>query len=108
MKQETNLKNKIFNYLNSISQSDFPLLVFRRQAGGFSYNAGLPDLFFVWDGQHVEVELKAPDGKIRNLQLKWFEKFARKNITMFIVDNFESFKSTFENKFLFPYLQKKN
>lgn len=66
MTPEKQVQNKIIDFLKTI-----PNLVYeRRQAGGFNYRAGLPDLWFLYKGVHCEVEVKAPGGQPSSLQLK--------------------------------------
>jgi hypothetical protein len=66
MTPETKVKNAICKFLLTHDG----LYLERRQAGGFSYRAGAPDIWFVYRGRHVEVEFKAPGGTASSLQLK--------------------------------------
>lgn len=71
MTPEKAVQTKIINFLKTI-----PGLIYeRRQAGGFNYRAGLPDLWFLYKGIHCEVEVKAPGGEPSSLQLKQERSF---------------------------------
>lgn len=97
MNPETIIQNKIIKYIKKLADDGYPIMYFRRQAGGYSYKAGLPDLFFIFDGRHVEVEVKAPGGERSPLQYKWEEKFKRINVDYLCVDNLEDFKEFMKN-----------
>lgn len=71
MNRETVIQNKILRYLKDLEKEGYPLYVERRQAGGFSYKKGVADVYFVYDGYHVEVECKTESGKLKVLQEKW-------------------------------------
>lgn len=70
MTPETKVKNAICKFLLTHEG----LYLERRQAGGFSYRTGAPDVWFVYRGRHVEVEFKAPGGTAGSLQLKHEDK----------------------------------
>ena len=56
MTPEKQVQNKIVGFLKTLPDC----FVERRNAGGFGYHAGVPDVWFVYRGRHVEVEVKAP------------------------------------------------
>ena len=58
MTPEKRVQNKIVDYLHALEDEGFPIFVERRNAGGFSYKKGIPDLYAVINGQHVEIEVK--------------------------------------------------
>lgn len=66
MTPEKRVQNAIIVFLKTHS----PIYIERRQAGGFNYKAGLPDVWFVYRGRHTEVEVKAPGGTASTLQLR--------------------------------------
>ena len=66
MTPEKKVQNQIINFLDNQNN----LVYERRQAGGFNYKAGRPDVWFVFNGRHCEVEVKAPGGVVGSLQLK--------------------------------------
>lgn len=66
MTPEKRVQNAIVNFLKTKPG----IYIERRNAGGLGYKAGRPDLWFVWQGRHCEVEVKAPGGTAGSLQLK--------------------------------------
>lgn len=46
----------------------------RREAGGFAYRAGRPDLWASCNGKHIEIEVKANGGTASPMQLKHEER----------------------------------
>lgn len=72
---ENKVKNAIIKYFKTLQDKGLPLFYERRQSGGFSYKKGLPDMYFVYKGVHVELELKAENGSPSSMQLMWQRKF---------------------------------
>ena len=81
MAQEKNYENKIKSYLESIGVYPFgtasqdittPIIGYyeKRWGGGKFSKSGLPDMHIVIRGESIELEIKAPDGKPSELQLK--------------------------------------
>ena len=66
MTPEKRVQNAIVDFLKTKPG----IYIERRNAGGLGYKAGRPDLWFVWQGRHCEVEVKAPGGTAGSLQLK--------------------------------------
>ena len=42
----------------------------RREAAGFNYKKGLPDIYCVYKGKHIEIEVKDPKGETSVMQDK--------------------------------------
>ena|SRR6056297_145631 len=59
---EKSVQNRIMRYLNSL-----PKCRVRCRKGG-PENAGEPDIYGCINGQHFEIEVKAPGGRLRKLQ----------------------------------------
>lgn len=72
---EQKVQNKIERYLKSLQKQGVPLFFEKRQAGGFTYRKGLPDMYIVLYGKHIEIEIKAKDGKISTMQEMWQRRF---------------------------------
>lgn len=90
---ENKVKNNILRYFKTLQNKGLPLFYERRQSGGFSYKKGLPDMYFVYKGIHVELELKAKDGKPSSMQLMWQRKFKEVyQIDDYIVSSLEEVK----------------
>lgn len=81
MTPEKRIQNKIVDYLNERQAFGAPIFVERRNAGGFSYKKGIPDLYAVINGKHVEIEVKQPGGELEPMQEKFRQKCERLNIT---------------------------
>lgn len=65
---ERKVKKKIIEYLKAHDICHEP-----REAGGFTYRKGRADLWLVYEGYHVEVEVKAPGGTMSAMQYKWVD-----------------------------------
>lgn len=87
------MQNQIVDYLKVLAKANYPVYVERRQAGGFSYKMGIPDLYAVIKGQHVEIEVKRPGGHLRPMQEKWRDKCKQLNIHYCCADDVEVVKS---------------
>ena len=80
MTPEKRVQNKIIDYLKKLQENGHPLFFERRQAGGFSYKKGIPDLYAVYDGIHIEIEVKKPTGELDVMQEKFRDKCEKLNI----------------------------
>ena len=93
MTPEKKVQNAIIKYLQQLQQNNLPCYYERRQAGGFSYKKGLADLYMVYNGIHVEIEVKQEDGEMSSLQEKRQEICNRLNIIYICVDSLDEFRS---------------
>ena len=75
MTPEKRVQNKILEYLRKLENEGKRIFFQRRQAGGFSYHKGLPDIYCVYNGIHIEIEVKAPGGHQSEMQIKWQKRF---------------------------------
>lgn len=96
MTPEKKVQNKIIKYLKDLQDLGEPIFYERRQAGGYSYKAGLPDLWFVYNGIHVEVEIKKPGGERKVLQTKMAKSLIDRKVLYILVDNLEPVKQMIE------------
>lgn len=98
MTPEGKVKEDILKYFKNLQNQGIPLFYERRQAGGFSYKKGLPDIYFVYNGKHIELELKAKGGKPSGMQLMWQRKFKELyNIDDYIVESVDEVRQIIEN-----------
>lgn len=82
---EQSVQSKIERYLK-----DNNIFFEKRQAGGFQYRKGIPDLYLVFNHEHIEIEIKDPNGSPSPMQLAWQRKFKELyNIDAYIVDSVE-------------------
>ena len=86
---ESKIKKKIHEYLSKLMNEGKPVYHEVREAGGLTYKKGLPDLWIVVNGIHLEIEVKAENGRRSTLQYKWEEIFRRMNIKYACVDSVE-------------------
>lgn len=93
---EKKVQNKIIAYVKELQNKGINVDYERRQAGGFNYQKGKPDLFVVFEGIHIEIEVKKPGGKTTPLQDKFAEKCKNLNCPYFLIDNLEDFKKIIE------------
>lgn len=99
MTPEKVIQNKIINYFSALEKKGHPLFYERRQAGGFSYHMGIPDLYAVYDGYHIEIEIKAPGKTLRPMQEKWKERCDKMNIYYICADNLDVVKDKMKEWF---------
>lgn len=86
MTPEKRVQSAIMKKLKELQDAGEPLFFERRQAGGFSYQKGIPDLYAVYDGRHIEIEVKAPGGQQSTMQIKFMERCHRLNILYVCTD----------------------
>lgn len=103
MTPEKRIQNSIVSYFKRLESEGFPVYIERRQAGGFSYKMGIPDLYAVVDGFHLEIEVKRPGGQLRPMQEKYRKMCLKKNIAYICADNIEVV-----HEIVFELLNKKN
>lgn len=99
MTPEKRVQNKILNYLKKLKEGEYPIFYERRQAGGFNYKKGIPDIYCVINGKHIEIEVKKEGGQLSTMQEKFRDMCREKNIEWICADNFEEFK-LYLSKFL--------
>ena len=76
MTPEGKIKSDIVKYLSSLKKQKYPIDYDCRQAGGFAYRMGLPDIYVVYKWYHIEIEVKVPNqGKLSAMQEKRAEKY---------------------------------
>lgn len=86
MTPEKRVQSAIMSKLAELADKGEPLFFERRQAGGFSYKKGIPDLYAVYNGQHIEIEVKAPGGLRSPMQIKFMEKCRKLNMLCICAD----------------------
>ena len=65
MKIEDIIQNNIIKWLKKNN-----IWYQRREAGGFTYKKGIPDLYCIYKGKHIEIEVKDPKGQVSSMQIK--------------------------------------
>lgn len=91
MTPEKRVQNAIVDFLNAEKKAGKPVFVERRNAGGFSYKKGIPDLYAVINGIHLEIEVKAPGGHLETMQEKFRDKCKKLNIQWCCHDDVSNF-----------------
>lgn len=97
MTPEKKVQNSIINYLQNLQDKEYPLFYDRRSPGAPNYKKGIPDLYCVYNGIHIEIEVKQEKGSLSSMQEKWRDRFKKWNIFWVCPLSFEEFKSFFEN-----------
>lgn len=95
MTPEKRVQNAIVAFLKTKPR----VYIERRNAGGLGYKAGRPDLWFVLDGRHCEVEVKAPGGTAGSLQLKHEDALKAAGSCYWRGDSLASFVRWFDSIF---------
>ena len=93
MTPEKYVQDDIIKYLKELQKQGYPLFFERRQAGGFSYRRGICDLYAVYNGIHIEIEVKAIGGQLSSEQEKWKNNCEKLNIPYICAYSLEEFKS---------------
>ena len=69
---ETNITKDCLKLLDNLIENGYPIYYEHRSGGGgFAYKKGIPDLFIVVNGIHIECEMKTPFGSRDAMQEKW-------------------------------------
>lgn len=92
MTPEKIVQNAIIDYFVKLENEGLPIMHDRRQAGGFSYKKGIPDLYAVVNGRHIEIEVKRPGGSQSSMQIKYQLKCKMLNIPYVCADCVEDVK----------------
>lgn len=92
MTPEKKIQNAIIKYLKEMQDKGEPIFYERRQAGGLSYKKGIPDLYAVVNGQHLEIEVKKVGGELSPMQEKFRDKCCERCILWMCATNVEDVK----------------
>lgn len=95
MTPEKKVQTDILKYFKKLKDAGKPIFYERRQAGGFSYKMGIPDVYVVYNGRHVEIEVKQPGGQLSPLQEKFRDMCKRNNILWICAESLEDVKRFF-------------
>lgn len=101
MAPEKKVQNQVIKYLKDLAEQGYPIYVERRQAGGYSYKKGTPDLYCVANGQHLEIEIKKPNGHLSPLQERYRDMCKELNIAWICIDDVQALKNYLEDFGLF-------
>ena len=84
MGPEKKIQDNIQKTLKSLG-----IYVERRQISGVGAKKGKPDLWIVYKGHHVEIEVKAPGGELSTMQMIQIKKFQSLNVPCIVVESVE-------------------
>lgn len=90
------VQDAILAYLKRLQKEGKPIFFERRQAGGLSYKMGIPDIYAVVNGVHLEIEVKKVGGELSVMQEKFAERCDRCGILWICADNIEIVKECIE------------
>lgn len=96
MTPEKKVQNEIINFLSNLKKAGEPIDFERRQAGGFSYRKGIPDIYAVYYGFHIEIEVKAINGRQSTMQEKFEEKCKKLKIPYVCAKNVQDVQKLLE------------
>ena len=105
MANELNIQKKVLTYFKELQLSGHPIFFERRQAGGLAYKEGIPDIYVVYNGIHIEIEMKDVGGDVRARQEAFERKCKNWGIIYLRPDTFNEVKLFFEEKII-PNLKK--
>lgn len=90
---EASITSKCIKFLDDLISKGYYIYYEHRSGGsGFAYKKGIPDLFIVINGVHIECEMKTPWGGLSTMQEKWKNKFEQLHIRYMCPTSFEEFK----------------
>lgn len=92
MTPEKIVQNAIVSYFTDLANAGYPVYIERRQAGGYSYKMGIPDLYGICKGRHIEIECKAPGKELRPMQEKQKQKFEKVGAFYICADSLDDVK----------------
>lgn len=75
MTPEQRIQERILSMFKAMAREGEPIFWEKRQAGGFTYRKGLPDIYGSYYGRHFEIEVKAKKGRPGAMQEKWEARF---------------------------------
>ena len=93
MTPEKKVQNEIIKYFEDLAKKGHNVRIERRQAGGLSYKKGMADLWAVYDGKHIEIEVKKPNGKRTPMQEKWEFMCNQINILYCLANSLQTMKN---------------
>jgi len=89
---EDKIKKQITDYVDLLEKKhDIPIVWERRDASGLGYRRGRCDLFIVYNGIHIEVEVKTPKGIMSAMQETWQRYCVAHNIKHIVVHSKKEF-----------------
>lgn len=90
---ESLITSKCTKILDDLRAKDYPVYYEHRSGGGgYSYKKGIPDLFIVINGMHIECEMKTAFGHLSPMQEKWKMKCEKLNIIYMNPHSVDEFK----------------
>lgn len=96
MTPEKKVQNSLIKYLTELKTSGKKIFFERRQAGGYSYKKGIPDLYAVVYGLHVEIEVKQKFGSLSTMQEKFRDMCKKNDILWICCDDVSQLKEFIE------------
>lgn len=100
MTPEQKVQTKIISWLKTLRDQGLPIFYEKRQAGGFSYKKGIPDIYGCYAGQHFEVEVKRPGGSRSALQEKFEQIMINAGAKYAVINDAEEFKAWFKDNLM--------
>lgn len=91
MRHENKIQKSILKYLKDLKDVGEPIFFERRQAGGLSYKKGIPDVYAVYNGVHIEIEVKDPGGSLTTMQEKFRDLCKKININYICATSLDDF-----------------
>lgn len=93
---EQKVQNAIEKWLKWLQGENKPIFFEKRQAGGFTYHKGIPDMYVVVNGTHIEIEIKREGGEPTSMQLMWQRKLHAWGVQAYIVESVDEVKAIIE------------
>ena len=95
---ERKVKKKIVEYIEGLQKSGVHIYYEPRGVGGYVYKKGQPDYWLVYNGRHIEIEVKAPGGEQSAMQIKWQHIFWNLDIECYCIESVEELENILNKK----------
>lgn len=89
MAKEALLQKKILQFLNEQDIFNFKIISANKN--------GIPDIFFIYKGQSIFLEIKSPNGKASEIQKYQMQKIKENGAFALFIKNYSEFLQFFNN-----------
>lgn len=96
MTPEVKVQSAITSFLKKEMKAGKPVFYEKRQAIGYQYHKGIPDIYCILNGYHLEIEVKRPGGSRSTMQETYERILKNAGAIYACVDSFEQFKQLYD------------
>jgi hypothetical protein len=96
---EKKIQNKIVHWMTNLEKLGAPVYIERRNAGAFNYKKGIPDLYGIINGYHIEIEVKADNGELSTMQEKFKDRLLKIHCSYICARSLSELQEFIKDKF---------